>query len=297
MLPNLLIIGVPKAGTTSLFSYLNLHPQVFGSNPKEPGYFHPLRWGEELADIAKYEQAFLGYSNQKYAMEATPGYFYGGKKLSNEMKKLLPDSKVIVVLRDPVQRLFSFYKYKLSLGHIPSDLSFENYLDKCISMPLDEKIKKKNYDYWGMEGGLYANLLETWNSTYGDNLKVCFFDDLVSDKNNFTSDICDWLNLNFNEIDSKKMLIENKSMLYRSKALQKFAISFDRSLEGLWNFMPFIKKPFSFFYNLFNSKPHNAVLNKSSKKELEEFYAKDIEKTRLFLEQKQISKFPEWMKV
>tara|TARA_Y100000591_G_scaffold147353_1_gene126560 strand:- start:2213 stop:2905 length:693 start_codon:yes stop_codon:yes gene_type:complete len=230
-------------------------------------------------------------------MEATPGYFYGGKKLSSEMKKLLPDSRVIVVLRDPVQRFFSFYKYKLSLGHIPSDLSFEDYLDKCKSMPLDEKIKKQNYDYWGMEGGLYANLLETWNFTYGDNLKVCFFDDLVSDKNNFTSDICDWLNLNFNEIDSKKMLIENKSMLYRSKALQKFAISFDRSLEGLWNFMPFIKKPFSFFYNLFNSKPHDAVLTKSSKKELEEFYAKDIEQTRLFLEQKQISKFPEWMKV
>ena len=83
---------------------------------------------------------------------------------SFEMKKLLPDSKVIVVLRDLVQRLqISFYKYKLSLGHIPSNLSFESYLDKCKSMPLDEKIKKRNYDYWGMEGGLYSNLLETWN--------------------------------------------------------------------------------------------------------------------------------------
>ena len=46
------------------------------------------------------------------------------KNSLDEMIKLLPDSKVIVVLRDPVQRLFSFYKYKLSLGHIPSDLSF-----------------------------------------------------------------------------------------------------------------------------------------------------------------------------
>ena len=130
MLPNLLIIGVPKAGTTSLFSYLNLHNQVFGSSPKEPGYFHPLRWGEELSAITKYEKAFTGYSNQKYAMEATPGYFYGGQKVSNKMKKLLPDSRVIVVLRDPVQRLFSFYKYKLSLGHIESGLSFDQYLEK-----------------------------------------------------------------------------------------------------------------------------------------------------------------------
>lgn len=297
MLPNLLIIGVPKAGTTSIFSYLNLHKDVFGSNPKEPGYFHPLRWGEKLANIATYEKAFSGYSNQKYAMEATPGYFYGGKKVSDKMKKLLPNSKVIIVLRDPVQRLFSFYKYKLSLGHIDSGLSFDDYLEKCKSMPINEKIKKENYDFWGMEGGLYADLLKTWQYTYGDNLKVCFFDDLVKDRVQFTSDICNWLGIDFENIDTTKMAIENKSMLYRSKSLQNFAMSFDKKLAVLWNFMPFVKKPFSFVYNLFNSKPHNAVLSNSSRKELEKFYENDIVKTRSFLEQKQISNFPEWMKV
>ena len=295
MLPNLLIIGVPKAGTTSIFSYLSLHKDVFGSNPKEPGYFHPLRWGEKLVNLDKYENAFSGYSNQKYAMEATPGYFYGGKKVSDKMKDMLPNSKVIIVLRDPVQRLFSFYKYKLSLGHIDSGLSFEEYLEKCKSMPINEKIKKENYDFWGMEGGLYADLLKTWHSTYGDNLKVCFFDDLVKDRTLFTADICDWLGIDFENIDSSKMVIENKSMLYRSKSLQNFAISFDKSLGSLWNFMPSLKKPFSFVYNLFNSKPHNAVLSISSSKELEKFYEKDIADTRFFLEQKQISDFPEWM--
>ena len=295
MLPNLLIIGVPKAGTTSIFSYLNLHKDVFGSNPKEPGYFHPLRWGEKLVNLDKYENAFSGYSNQKYAMEATPGYFYGGKKVSDKMKDMLPNSKVIIVLRDPVQRLFSFYKYKLSLGHIDSGLSFEEYLEKCKSMPINEKIKKENYDFWGMEGGLYADLLKTWHSTYGDNLKICFFDDLVKDRTLFTAEICDWLGIDFENIDSSKMVIENKSMLYRSKLLQNFAISFDKSLGSLWNFMPSLKKPFSFVYNLFNSKPHNAVLSSSSSKELEKFYEKDIADTRFFLEQKQISDFPEWM--
>ena len=295
MLPNLLIIGVPKAGTTSLFSYLNLHKEVFGSSPKEPGYFHPLRWGEELSAITKYEKAFAGYSNQKYAMEATPGYFYGGQKVSDKMKELLPNSRVIVVLRDPVQRLFSFYKYKLSLGHIDSGLSFDHYLEKCKSMSIHEKIKKENYDFWGMEGGFYADLLETWESLYGNNLKVCFFDDLVKDRVLFTSKICDWLGIEFENIDSNKMIIENKSMLYRSKMLQNFAISFDKNLTGLWNFMPSVKKPFSFAYNLFNSKPHDAVFSSSSRKELENFYESDIAKTRSFLEQKQISNFPEWM--
>ncbi|OIR22601.1 MAG: hypothetical protein BEU02_01080 [Marine Group III euryarchaeote CG-Epi5] len=297
MLPNLLIIGVPKAGTTSLFSYLNLHKEVFGSSPKEPGYFHPLRWGEELSAITRYEKAFAGYSNQKYAMEATPGYFYGGQKVSGKMKELLPNSRVIVVLRDPVQRLFSFYKYKLSLGHIDSGLSFDQYLEKCKSMSIDEKSKKENYDFWGMEGGFYADLLETWESIYGDKLKVCFFDDLVKDRSLFTSKICDWLGIEFENIDSNKMIIENKSMLYRSRTLQNFAITFDKSLTGLWNFMPFVKKPFSFAYNLFNSRPHDAVFSSSSRKELENFYESDIAKTRSFLEQKQISNFPEWMNI
>lgn len=272
-----------------------MHKEVFGSTPKEPGYFHPLRWGEELSAIAKYEKAFTGYSNQKYAMEATPGYFYGGQKVSGKMKELLPDSRVIVVLRDPVQRLFSFYKYKLSLGHIDSSLSFDQYLEKCKSMSIDEKIKKENYDFWGMEGGFYSDLLETWESIYGNKLKVCFFDDLVKDRSLFTSKICDWLGIEFENIDTNKMIIENKSMLYRSRTLQNFAISFDKSLTGLWNFMPFVKKPFSFAYNLFNSKPHDAIFTDSSRKELEKFYEKDIGKTRLFLEQKQISNFPEWM--
>ena len=86
MLPNLLIIGVPKAGTTSIFSYLNLHKDVFGSNPKEPGYFHPLRWGEKLANIAKYEKAFSGYSNQKYELSET--------KVDKKNKIILIDMEV-----------------------------------------------------------------------------------------------------------------------------------------------------------------------------------------------------------
>ena len=97
-------------------------------------------------------------------------------------------------------------------------------------MPINEKIKKENYDFWGMEGGLYADLLEIWYSAYGDNLKVCFFDDLVKDRVQFTSDICSWLGIDLENIDSTKMVIENKSMLYRSKSLQNFAISFDKKM-------------------------------------------------------------------
>ena len=74
---NLFVAGVPKAGTTSLFRYLALHPDIHPSNPKEPGYFHPFKIKEMASGLESYQKCFSGYSEQKYAMEATPGYFYG----------------------------------------------------------------------------------------------------------------------------------------------------------------------------------------------------------------------------
>ena len=84
-----------------------------------------------------------------------------------------------------------------------------------------KKLKKENYDFGEWRGPL-CRFIGILASTYGDNLKVCFFDDLVKDRVQFTSDICSWLGIDFEGIDSTKMVIENKSMLYRSKSLQRF---------------------------------------------------------------------------
>ena len=65
-------------------------------------------------------------------MEATPGYFYGGSESANAINTFSPDSKVIIALRNPVDRLFSFYKYKKSLGHIDGNLNFTKYIGENI---------------------------------------------------------------------------------------------------------------------------------------------------------------------
>ena len=107
MNPNLFIAGVPKAGTTSLFHYLALHPDVFPSSRKEPGFFHPFKIKDMDSNLEAYKKFFVGYSGQKYAMEATPGYFYGGKESATAIDNYSPESKIIIVLSNPVERLFS----------------------------------------------------------------------------------------------------------------------------------------------------------------------------------------------
>jgi len=293
--PNLFIAGVPKAGTTSLFRYLALHPEVHPSNPKEPGYFHPFKIDDRERDLDFYVKCFSGYSGQKYAIEATPGYFYGGKESANAINKYSPNSKIILVLRNPVDRLFSFYKYKKSLGHISDTLTFEAYIEECKKIDSYQSIDKENYDFWAMIGGKYFPLLLEWHSIFGDRLRVFFFDDMVKDEPKFIAEICKWLELDKGQIDDNKTKIQNKSMVYRSKGLQRFATSFDNSLSGVWYYLPWLKWPLSGIYNLINAKPNIEKVSNTLRNELVKYYDTDITETRKFLEERQIKNFPEWM--
>ena len=293
MNPNLFVAGVPKAGTTSLFHYLALHPDVFPSSRKEPGFFHPFKIKDMDANLDAYKKFFTGHSGQRYAIEATPGYFYGGKETANAINKYSPKSKVIIVLRNPVERVFSFYKYKKSLGHIDGNLNFEGYIDECKKQT--GPIEKETYDFWAMVGGKYAKLLSEWHEVFGERMKVCFFDDMVKDEPKFIEEICNWLDLDKKQIDDGKTKVQNKSMIYRSKGLQRMATSFDHMFSGVWYYLPWLKWPFSGLYNLVNAKPHNETLSDTLRAELTEYYQEDMHKTRDFLKERQIENLPGWL--
>ena len=295
MNPNLFVAGVPKAGTTSLFHYLALHPDVFPSNRKEPGYFHPFKIKDWDKNLEEYKKFFTGHSGQRYVMEATPGYFYGGKESADAINTFSPESKIIIVLRNPVERLFSFYKYKKSLGHIDGKLNFGSYVEECKQVSDNQSIQKDNYDFWAIVGGNYASLLSEWYIVFGNRLKVCFFDDMVKDEPKFIEEICKWLDLDKSEIDDSRTKVQNKSMIYRSQGLQRVATSFDRMLSGVWYYFPWLKWPFSGIYNLLNAKPNTETISDSLKTELTQYYQDDIQKTREILKERQIENFPGWL--
>jgi len=133
-LPNLVIAGVAKAGTTSLFRYLAQHPEVCPSSVKEARYFTALRYGEPLAPVADYARLFASCRGETYRMEATPGYFPGGRVVAQAIDELLPGSRVVVSLRDPVQRCWSWYRFVKSTARIPEQMGFPAYLDRCAEL-------------------------------------------------------------------------------------------------------------------------------------------------------------------
>jgi len=106
MLPNFIIPGVPKSGTTSLYFYLEEHPEIVLSSEKEPYFFCGPIDNQKIAD---YKKLFVGKSGAKAIGESSVVYIYS-KKAALRIKKMLGNNvKFIFVLRNPVDRTISAY--------------------------------------------------------------------------------------------------------------------------------------------------------------------------------------------
>jgi hypothetical protein len=107
VMPNYLIIGAQKAGTSSLFNYLSMHPQVVNSSRKEIHYFDknidkPLSWYKQYFPLR------FNISNHYAVGEASPNYLFH-PYVAQRIHNILPKVKLIVVLRNPVDRVISQY--------------------------------------------------------------------------------------------------------------------------------------------------------------------------------------------
>src|SRR5690348_12453358 len=110
-LPNFIVIGPPKTGTTSLNSYLKQHPQIFMCPIKEPGFFmlegEPLAsdrpaGGYSITNLADYQKLFEGVKKQTAIGEASTQYFYS-QKAATRISHYVPGARLVTILRDPAE--------------------------------------------------------------------------------------------------------------------------------------------------------------------------------------------------
>ena len=165
-LPDFLIIGAQKAGTTALYAYLREHPQITGPSWKEVSFFdrHYAR-GE-----AWYRGNFPNTLRARGGLvgEASPSYLF--HPLAPErVAALVPEAKLVALVRDPVDRAFSHYQHEVALGREP--LSFEDALEAE-----DERLRGEEermaadpayfshawWNYTYRARGRYAEQLERW---------------------------------------------------------------------------------------------------------------------------------------
>ncbi len=163
-LPDFLVIGAQKAGTTALYAYLRWHPGITGPSWKEVSFFDRHWWRGE----AWYRGQFPLRSGQRLVGEASPSYLF--HPLAPErVRSLVPDAKLIALVRDPVDRAYSHYQHEVALGREP--LSFEDALaaeeertrgevERLVADP--RAFSHAWWDHTYAARGRYADQLESW---------------------------------------------------------------------------------------------------------------------------------------
>jgi Sulfotransferase domain len=304
-LPNLVIAGVVKAGTTSVYSYLSLHPDICCSTVKETCYFSYYRYGQWDSrykntnnQFQQYQQYFSNCEQQKYVMEATPGYFEGGMKVAQAIKNTLGNNvKIIIILREPVSRLISFFKYKKSMLELDSKISLDEYLRQCEALSPLERIKQENDTYWGIEGGFYANYLEDWLNVFGESIYLTFFDELISDPKLFLSKMYNWLEIDNTILEAQELTVENKSLGYKNKYLQQLALFINLKAEKFWRANSGIKSILRDIYHNLNGLPHQEKISEQTLNYLQSLYQPYNQKLAVQLLARNYTNLPQWLLV
>ncbi len=174
ILPDFLIIGAPRSGTSSLYSYLIKHPLILPCKIKEPNYFSmyydrsiswyrtffPTKLSKILSQNNKNSKAVTGEASTQY---------YWHPHVPARVKKMLPNAKILILLRNPIDRSYS--QYEMEVRHGNENLSFEDAIqmeqsringefDKMVKDPQYFSSKYTMYAY--LEKSIYVNYLKKW---------------------------------------------------------------------------------------------------------------------------------------
>lgn len=189
MMPNFLIIGAAKAGTSSLYQYLKQHPQIFLPVRKETNFFafegKQLRFNGPADDIfinhrsvtciEGYKKLYTKAASFVGIGEVCPLYLYSSDAPLN-IRKHIPKAKIIVVLRNPIDRAFSAF------CHMIRDLR-ENSVRFEDAINLESQRIENNWEHiWHYTRmGFYFEQLSRYYSVFPKhNIKVYLYDDLLS---------------------------------------------------------------------------------------------------------------------
>ena len=191
-----LIAGQPKAGTTSLFDWLVQHPEVATAKLKEVRFFldpeyplpAPARYnGNNLDEFFAMYQGEDGH----VLLDASPDYI--GCDTPLDLPSASANAKAILIMRDPIDRMVSAYRFYRSRGYIADGMTFDDYVttqDRAGVGPKTES-HMRSLDHCRAD-----HHIARWRNAYGDNLMVLEFDRLKTDPEGTIAQVYDFIGIN-----------------------------------------------------------------------------------------------------
>jgi len=191
LLPNFLVVGAAKAWTTSLYQLFKRHKEVFVSKKKELNYFS-LEY--KYKNIGDYEEYFKGSEDFVAVIEVSPSYFYV-QGTARRIFQVVPNIKLLILLRNPIERFYSDYKYSQVFGYNIKGLNEDFY-----SLTPNHAIETQ-YTDWSdpiimLKKGLYSVFLKEYLQYFSrSNIKIILFDDFIKNYENVILSIQKFINV------------------------------------------------------------------------------------------------------
>lgn len=201
-LPDFLIVGAAKCGTTSLVNYLEEHSEIYICENKEPKYltYDLLKNkyagpGDEkstksraVKSLDEYYSIFSKAKPNQITGEASVDSIYYYKEVIPKIKKIIGDPPIIIMLRNPVKRAISAYSHLIRENR--ETLDFEKGLE------MEGERLKSGYEFiWGyLSAGYYYESVKAYYEAF-TNVKVVIFEDFIKDTQEEVYEVLDFLNI------------------------------------------------------------------------------------------------------
>jgi hypothetical protein len=171
--PNLFVVGAARAGTTSLWRHLDMHPEIWMSPIKEPSFFSGVqrRLAPTIGDKASYLRLFAPGARYRYRGEASPSYLWH-PEAAEAIKRVSPEATIVISLRDPVDRAYSSYLH--AVGHGEEERPFP----QAVRDELDDP---SSQDSRYVRSSFYADSVSRYLDVFTGAVHVLFFEELVAD--------------------------------------------------------------------------------------------------------------------
>jgi hypothetical protein len=218
-LPNFFIVGAPKAGTTSLYTYLDQHPQVYMSPLKEPSYFaaelraenfseelrprvarelraleqylrgdmREKRFGGLVSNWEDYLKLYRHVSDERAIGEATASYLWSPTAARNIAARI-PHARIIIILRNPVERAYSQYLQMLSVG-----VTLGSFRE-LIEASLECRDQRLGIAWPLLEYGCYSGQIERYYLQFErSQIHISYYEELQRSPQKLTADLFKFL--------------------------------------------------------------------------------------------------------
>lgn len=257
--PDFFVLGAPKSGTTSLYEYFRLHPQVFVPHHKEVHFFSSeFQARPPIPSLERYLDYFKDAPEDQVKGMVTVYYIYSKDAVQNILK-IKPDAKFILMLRDPVDLMASWHWQTVEMLD-EDEHDFEKAWDLQEVRAKGERIPAECHNPFVLQyrnfGLLDEPVRALINTVPNGNLQIHLLDDIRNDQENMLKSICSFLGVDY--IEGLSLPFVNPASTLRYKWLYKAVRTPPAPLRWIRNLL----KP---LYNRLGFYPGRMAFHKNRK--------------------------------